>query len=62
MGTSTRSSDCDRKTMTDQLQKAILRAQLQILWELSDRAEEEGWINAWIDLKSEILKKLKNLN
>jgi len=45
-----------------QLEKAILKAQVQILMELGDRAEEEGsWIDAWIDLKSEILRKLKNL-
>lgn len=45
-----------------QLQKAILKAQLQVLRELSDRAEEEGsWIDAWIDLKSELLQKLRKL-
>ncbi len=48
--------------MTDQqLQKAILKAQLKILKELGDRAEEEEWIQAWIDLKSEITKKLRKL-
>jgi len=63
MGASTCSSNCDRKTMTDtNLEKAILRAQLKILLKLSDLAEESSWIDAWIDLKSEILRKLKNLN
>jgi hypothetical protein len=40
----------------------LLKAQLKILLELSDRAEEEGsWIDAWIDLKTELLQKLKKL-
>jgi len=55
----TRGKDMDND---QQLQKAILKAQLQVLRELSDRAEEEGsWIDAWIDLKSELLQKLRKL-
>ena len=47
--------------MDTQLQKTILKAQLKILLELSNLAEESNWIDAWIDLKTELARKLKKL-
>jgi hypothetical protein len=47
--------------MDTQLQKTILKAQLKILLELSNLAEESNWIDAWIDLKTKLVRKLKKL-
>jgi hypothetical protein len=47
--------------MDNQQQKEIIKAQLKILLELSNLAEESNWIDAWIDLKTELVRKLKKL-
>jgi len=42
--------------------KAILRAKLEVLMDLSDRVEEgDSWIDAWLELRMELLRKLSKL-
>lgn len=49
--------------MNDQLQKQLIRAQLRILEELNTRVEEgEDFLSAWIDLRTELLERLKKLD
>jgi predicted metal-binding protein len=43
-------------------QKNILKAQIQILLKLNNRIEEgEDFYEAWIELKKELLRKLRKL-
>jgi len=45
-----------------QLEKTILKSQLEILRKLNDRIEEgEDFLSAWIDIRSELIRKLKKL-
>jgi len=48
--------------MNNQQQKEIIKAQLKILVELGNRVEEgENFLSAWVDLKTELLQKLRKL-
>jgi hypothetical protein len=45
-----------------ELEKLILKGQIRILLELSKRVEDgEDVLDAWIDLKTELARKLKKL-